>query len=213
VPPTDARLAVFVAAALALTLTPGPAVLFIVARSLDLGRRTGLLSVLGVALGNGVHAAGTALGLAAVLASSPGAFAAVRYAGAAYLALLGLRRLLGRRPAGGEHGAAPPPPSPRAAVRQGFLVAVLNPKTALFFLAFLPQFTDPGRGAVGSQLLVLGGIFVGIGLVTDGAYALLAGAVRAWLREHPGFPRVEARAAGLLYLGLGVVAALAGAGK
>ncbi len=208
-PPADARLLVFVLAALALTLTPGPAVLFIVARSLDLGRRGGLLSVLGVALGNAVQAVGAALGLAAALASSPRAFAVVRFGGAAYLVLLGLRTLLGRAEGGGR-SERPALPS-HAAVRQGFLVAVLNPKTALFFLAFLPQFTDPGRGGLGAQLLVLGGIFVGIGLVTDGGYALLAGAVRAWLREHPGFPRVEARAAGLLYLGLGVAAALAGA--
>ena len=210
-PPADARLAVFVAASLALPLPPGPAVLFIVARSLELGRRGGLRSVAGVALGNAVHAGGTALGLAALLASSPVAFAVVRYAGAGYLALLGLRKLLVRAD-GGERVGAPPAPPPGAAVRQGFLVAVLNPKTALFFLAFLPQFADASRGALGSQLLVLGGIFVAIGVCTDSGYALLAGAMGAFLRGHPGLVLFERRAAGLVYLGLGVLAALAGAG-
>jgi threonine/homoserine/homoserine lactone efflux protein len=212
VPPTDARLAVFLAASLALALTPGPAVLFIVARSLELGRRGGLRSVAGVALGNAVHAAGTALGLAAVLASSPVAFAVVRYAGAGYLAVLGLRKLLAPADDGARKETPAPPPPPAAAVRQGFLVAVLNPKTALFFLAFLPQFADASRGALGGQLLVLGGIFVTIGVCTDSGYALLAGAMGAFLRGHPGLVRLERRAAGLVYLGLGILAAVAGAG-
>jgi threonine/homoserine/homoserine lactone efflux protein len=202
-----ARLALFLGATLALTLTPGPAVLFIVARSMGQGRRTGLLSVLGIGLGNAVHASVTALGLAAVLASSPMAFAAVKYLGAGYLLFLGARRLLAR----GEGAVATPPPSEeRAVLRQAFLVAVLNPKTALFFLAFLPQFADPSRGALGAQILVLGAIFIAVAIVTDCAYALLAGGIGAWLRRHPAFGRGERHVSGIVYIGLGVLAALAG---
>jgi threonine/homoserine/homoserine lactone efflux protein len=206
-PLVPARLALFLGATLALTLTPGPAVLFIVARSMGQGRRTGLLSVLGIGLGNAVHASVTALGLAAVLASSPMAFAAVKYLGAGYLVFLGARKLLAR----GEGAVAtPPPPEGRAVLRQAFLVAVLNPKTALFFLAFLPQFADPSRGALGAQILVLGAIFIAVAIVTDCAYALLAGGIGAWLRRHPAFGRGERHVSGIVYIGLGVLAALAG---
>jgi threonine/homoserine/homoserine lactone efflux protein len=208
VPAADARLALFLGATLALTLTPGPAVLYIVARSMDLGRRAGLLSVLGIGLGNAVHAAAAALGLAALLVSSPVLFAAVKYLGAGYLVVLGVKKLLGR---GEASEAVPQAISGRAALRQAFLVALLNPKTALFFLAFLPQFADPSRGALGTQILVLGGFFVAIALVTDGGYALLAGGMGAWLRRHPAFDRIERRVSGILFIGLGVLAGLAGA--
>jgi threonine/homoserine/homoserine lactone efflux protein len=139
-PILPSKLALFVGASLALTLTPGPAVLFIVARSMSLGRRAGFLSVLGVGLGNTVHAAAAALGLAAVLASSPVAFAFVRYLGAGYLVLLGVRRMLDRGASVAAADIAPSAAPPREVLRQAFTVAVLNPKTALFFLAFLPQF-------------------------------------------------------------------------
>jgi len=205
-----ARLPLFVAASLALTLTPGPAVLFIVARSAGMGRRAGLLSVAGIGLGNGVHALATALGLAAVIASSPVAFGAVKWLGAGYLVFLGLRKLAGS----GEAGSAPAdaPPAGGALLRQAFLVAVLNPKTALFFLAFLPQFADPARGAVAAQLLVLGALFIGLAVLTDSGYALLAGGIGAFLRRHPAFATGERRVSGLVYVGLGVLAALAGTG-
>jgi threonine/homoserine/homoserine lactone efflux protein len=202
-----ARLALFLGATLALTLTPGPAVLFIVARSMGQGRRAGLLSVLGIGLGNAVHASVTALGLAAVLASSPVAFAAVKYLGAGYLVFLGARKLLAR---GQAAGVAPTAPAGSAVLRQAFLVAVLNPKTALFFLAFLPQFADPSRGALGAQILVLGAIFLAVAVFTDCAYALLAGGIGAWLRRHPSFGRGERQVSGIVYIGLGVLAALAG---
>jgi threonine/homoserine/homoserine lactone efflux protein len=206
-----ARLPLFVAASLALTLTPGPAVLFIVARSAAAGRRAGLLSVAGVGLGNAVHAVATALGLAALLASSPVAFAAVRWGGAAYLLYLAARKLASRDPVPGELAAEAAPPG-RAVLGQAFLVAVLNPKTLLFFLAFLPQLADPARGAIGGQLLLLGLLFVAIAVATDSIYAVLAGAIGAFLRRHPGFGAWERRISALVYAGLAAVAALAGGG-
>lgn len=206
--PLPDRLPLFVAATLALTLTPGPAVLFIVARSAGAGRRAGLLSVAGIGLGNSVHALATALGLAAVLASSPQAFAAVKWLGAGYLLFLGVRRLAG---GGGDvaSAAAGAQPAGPEVLRQAFLVALLNPKTALFFLAFLPPFASPARGAVGLQLVVLGAIFVAIAVTTDCAYALLANGAGSLLRRHPGFARGERVVSALVYAGLGAVAALA----
>jgi threonine/homoserine/homoserine lactone efflux protein len=204
-----ARLPLFVAASLALTLTPGPAVLFIVARSLGQGRRSGLLSVAGIGLGNAVHAVATALGLAALLASSPLAFSVVRWLGAGYLVLLGARKLLGDGPAALAPDAGAP--AGRAVVRQAFTVAVLNPKTALFFLAFLPQFADPRAGALPAQILLLGAIFVGVAVATDTIYAFVAGGVGAWLGRHPGFGRAERWVSGIVYVGLGVAAELSGA--
>ena len=206
VPP--ARLALFLGATLALTLTPGPAVLFIVARSVADGRRAGFLSVLGVGLGNAVHALAAALGLAALLASSPLAFSAVRYLGASYLVLLGVRRMMDRAASlGATDGERPAAPAHHV-LRQGFLVAALNPKTALFFLAFLPQFADPARGAVAGQILLLGALFILVAVGTDSVYVLLSGGLGAWLRRNPAFARGERYVSGAVYLGLGALAAL-----
>jgi threonine/homoserine/homoserine lactone efflux protein len=210
VPLDPAKLALFLTASVALLLTPGPAVLYIVARSASQGRRAGLVSVLGIEAGNAVHVAGGVLGLAALLAASPLAFAAVKVLGAAYLVVLGLGKL--RRPG--------PPPAPGEARRDrlpavfahGVAVAALNPKTALFFLAFLPQFVDPSRGAPWAQMLFLGGTFVGMALVSDSGFALLAGGIGAWLRRHPGVAGRERYVSGAVYIGLGVLAALARAG-
>jgi threonine/homoserine/homoserine lactone efflux protein len=206
------QLPLFLAATLALTLTPGPAVLFIVTRSAGGGRRAGLLSVAGVGLGNAVHALATSLGLAAVLAGSPAAFTAVRWLGAAYLVGLGVRKLADRGPgalaAADDAGAAPP--AGRTVLGQAFLVALLNPKTALFFLAFLPQFAEPARGAMALQLLALGALFVAVAVTTDVLYALAAGTIGAFLRRNPGFARGERWVSAAVYVGLGVTAALAG---
>lgn len=211
--PSTPKLALFLAATLALTLTPGPAVLFIVARSMGQGRRAGFLSVLGVGLGNTVHAVVTALGLAALLRSSPVAFSAVRYLGAAYLVVLGVRRLLDRSAAGlGAAGAPGGAAGARRVLREAFTVAVLNPKTALFFLAFLPQFADPARGALGLQILLLGIAFVLVAVATDSMYVVLAGGLGAWLRRRPGFARGERWVTAAVYVGLGALAALAGGG-
>ena len=202
------KLALFVAATLALTLTPGPAVLFIVARSMGLGRRAGFMSVLGVGLGNMVHTGAAALGLAALLTSSPVAFSIVKYLGAGYLVLLGVRRLLDRGASIAAADAALAPAPPRAVLREAFLVAALNPKTALFFLAFLPQFADPSRGPVTLQILLLGVVFVTLAVVTDSGYVLLAGGLGAWLRRSPAFARGERYVSGAIYVGLGALSAL-----
>jgi threonine/homoserine/homoserine lactone efflux protein len=200
-------LGLFLMAALVLLLTPGPAVLYVVTRSIDEGRRAGLTSVLGVHVGTLVHVMAAALGLSALLAASAAAFTAVKFLGAAYLVYLGLRRLLDRStPAPSSTPAAP---RLRRAFVDGVVVNVLNPKTALFFLAFLPQFVDASRGAVGGQVLTLGALFVALGLITDGLYALAAGTAGAWLRGHPRVRRSERWISGTMYIGLGLVAAAA----
>jgi len=204
------KLALFTAAALALIVTPGPAVLYVVTRSVSQGRRAGLLSALGVGVGNALHAAACAAGLAAVLASSELAFGAVKWLGAGYLVLLGISKLVARGGAGlAQDPAAAPRAADRAVFGQGLAVAVLNPKTALFFIAFLPQFVDPARGAAWAQLLFLGGLFVGLAILSDCCYALLAGGVGAWLRRHPAFASGERYVSATVYLALGALAALA----
>ena len=179
--PEWGSLGVFVAAALLLLVTPGPAVLYIVARSVDQGRAAGLVSALGVHAGTLAHIAAAAAGLSVLLTASATLFSFVKYLGAAYLGIfLGVRRLLDRTPLGGPGPTRAIPW--RRAFLDGAIVNVLNPKTALFFLAFLPQFVDPTRGPVGPQVLTLGLVFVMLGLVTDGLYAIAAGSARRWLR-------------------------------
>jgi threonine/homoserine/homoserine lactone efflux protein len=206
-----ASFAVFVLAALALLLTPGPAVLYIVARSVEQGRRAGLVSMLGVHAGTLVHVLGAAAGVSAVLAASATAFGVVKYAGAAYLVYLGVRRLLDRRPA--PVARRREAVDLRRAFVDGVVVNVLNPKTALFFLAFLPQFVDVSRGAVAAQILALGAVFMLLGLVTDGGYALTAGTAGRWLRGRPRFLASERWISGGVYIGLGLVAATASAAR
>ena len=200
-------LPVFLLAALILLLTPGPAVLYIVARSLDQGRLAGFVSVLSIEAGNFVHVLAAALGLSAILMSSALAFSIVKYLGAADLIYLGLRRLLTRE---ASHQPATFQRQGLSHIfRQGVLVAVLNPKTALFFFAFLPQFVDASKGSITLQLLSLGCMFVLMAIVTDGLYALLAGTAGQWLKGTRSFLRLERYVAGSVYIGLGVTAALA----
>ncbi len=202
-----AHLGVFVVASLALLLTPGPAVLYIVARSVDLGRRAGLVSAAGVALGTMVHVAAASLGVSAVLLSSVAAFRVVKYLGAAYLAYLGLRRL-----SGGEEAASPGPQatSLRRVFSQGIVVNVLNPKTALFFFAFLPQFVSPETSSLGVQVFQLGLLFVMMGLASDGAYAVVAGTLSTAIRRRVWVGRLQRYVGGTTLLGLGILAAAAG---
>jgi threonine/homoserine/homoserine lactone efflux protein len=205
--PDATTLLLFAAASLALLLVPGPAVLFVVARSLEQGRTAGIVSVLGVHAGSVVHVAAAVAGISALVASSATAFAVVKYAGAAYLVLLGIQRLRRR----GDDALAAALPAPRARLfRQGVVVSVLNPKTAVFFLAFLPQFVDPDVGPAAPQVAVLGLCFVALGIVSDGAWALLAGAAGRRLRRSASVRRRLDRASGVTYLGLGAVAALGG---
>jgi threonine/homoserine/homoserine lactone efflux protein len=201
-------LAVFSLAALALLVVPGPAVTYIVSQSIARGRSAGLACVAGVHLGTMVHILAAAAGLSALVASSATAFDAVRYAGAAYLIVLGVRALLGGdvevELAGGRGE------SHWRLVRQGVVVNVLNPKTALFFLAFLPQFVDRSRGGVTAQILILGAWFACLGVVSDGVYCLLASAVRERLLGRPGLARLRARFSGAVLVSLGVLAAIGG---
>jgi threonine/homoserine/homoserine lactone efflux protein len=206
------RLGLFVVAALVLLLTPGPAVLYIVTRSVDQGRRAGLVSVLGVHAGTLVHVAAAAAGLSAVLAASATAFSVVKYLGAAYLVYLGLRQLLARVPDPAE-AALPEPPRLRRAFLDGFVVNVLNPKTALFFLAFLPQFVTVSRGAVPAQILGLGFVFCALGLLTDGLYALTAGSAAQWLRARRGLALTRRWIPGTMYIGLGLATAFSGSNR
>ena len=200
-------LPVFLLAALVLLLTPGPAVLYIIARSVDQGRLAGLVSVLSIEVGNFVHVLAATFGLSLILVSSALAFSIVKYLGAAYLIYLGVRRLLTREPA--HQVTTFKRQSLWSIFRQGVLVAILNPKTALFFFAFLPQFADSTKGPVSLQLLTLGCLFVLMAVVTDGLYALLAGSIGQWLKGTRAFLRFERYVVGAVYIGLGLTAALA----
>ncbi|MCC6299826.1 MAG: LysE family translocator [Anaerolineales bacterium] len=200
----------FILAALALLLAPGPAVLYIAARSASQGRAAGLVSVLAIETANFLQALAAALGLSALLLSSALAFDAVKYLGAAYLVYLGVRKLFFEQ-AGAE--AEIKEESLSRIYWQGFAVNLLNPKTALFFLAFLPQFVDPARGNVIVQNLLLGGIFVGLAIVTDSLYALAVSSFADKLRADQRFQTGGRYFAGLVYVGLGIATALTGARK
>src|SRR3954452_6462762 len=196
----------FLAAAAALLLVPGTAVLYVVSQSVEGGPRAGLTSTVGIHLGTLVHVAAAAIGLSSLLVSSARAFDVVKYAGAAYLVFLGLRTLLGRT--GDEPQALEV--DARRRLARGATVQILNPKTALFFFAFLPQFVDPEAGTPGLQILVLGLTFTLLGLMSDGAYALAAGALSSRLRGSRRAASVSRWASGTILIGLGVTAALAG---
>lgn len=194
----------FATASVALLLIPGPAVLYIVNRSVSDGRTVGLAAVAGLELGNLVHALAAAAGLSAILATSATAFTVVKWAGASYLVFVGLRTLRSR-----PSMVDPDRPGvsvPRA-FGQGIVVNVLNPKVALFFLSFLPQFIEPGHGSAGSQALVLGLVFVAIGCVTDGVYSLVASGLRSVLLRGRTLPFIQRWVAGTVFVGLGLVAA------
>lgn len=208
--PSAPLLAAFLAATLVLVLMPGPAVLYIVARTAAHGRRAGFVSVAGVALGNLGNAGAAALGLAALFAVSSLAFTIVKFAGAAYLVYLAWRALAARAPGAGARG--PTPRTLPGMFRDGFLVALLNPKTTLFFAAFLPQFIVPGAGAP-AQSLALGALFSLVAALTDAGYVLLASLAAARLSGLSGLSRglrIGRWSVAAVYLGLGVYAALSG---
>jgi threonine/homoserine/homoserine lactone efflux protein len=206
--PDPSTLALFGAAALALIVVPGPAVLYIVSRSVALGPRAGLASALGVAAGGLVHVAAAVAGLSALILSSAEAFAVLKYAGAAYLVFLGLRQLLSRGAARlGAAGTEAPVAPLRQVFWQGALVNLLNPKTALFFLAFLPQFVDPASGPAVTQTLVLGALFVVLAVLSDSAWALLGASAVRRMREGVR-ARLERFGSGGVLLALGAGAAL-----
>jgi threonine/homoserine/homoserine lactone efflux protein len=196
--PEPTTLLLFAGSVATLVLIPGPNLIYIVTRSVEAGRRAGLLSMLGVETGTVVHVAAAAFGLSAVLASSATAFEIVKYAGVAYLVYLGVRALRSKE--------APPVAGPsgmRRTFAEGVLVNVLNPKVSLFFLAFLPQFVDPARGTTAGQVLVLGAVFLAIASLLDLLFVAGAGLVGERLRGGRRF-------AGGVYLALAALAAAGG---
>lgn len=207
--PDPARLLAFFAASFALILAPGPNLIYIVTRSVAHGRRTGLVSALGVESATLVHLAATVFGVSALITRSDAAFATVKYAGAAYLLVLGVRAL---RQGGGAElaGAAGPAPLWRV-YREGVLVNLLNPKVTLFFLAFFPQFVDRGAGGgdARTQMLAFSAVFLATAVALDVAYALAGGALSGWLRRRPRVLGRQHLAVGGVYLVLGTMAALA----
>ena len=193
----------FAVASLALLVIPGPAVIYILNRSVADGREVGLAAVAGLELGNLVHVLAASVGLSAVLATSATAFNVVKWLGAGYLIFVGIRTLLVRPTAiEGLSGSM----SRRRSFLQGIVVNTLNPKVALFFVSYLPQFIDSDQGAAWSQALVLGVIFVAIGCITDASYALMASALRTVLVNGRSLPFVQRYVAGSVFIGLGLLA-------
>lgn len=201
-------LLIFIGAALALLLAPGPAVLYIVARSIDQGSFAGIISVLGIGLGSLLHVIAAALGLSALLVSSALAFIMVKYLGAAYLIYLGIATLLKKPVLVDEE--KPQQQSLFQIFRQGVIVNVLNPKTALFFFAFLPQFVDANKGSISLQILFLGALFTTMAICTDSVYALLAGHLGHILKNSSHFLKLQRYLSGGIYIILGLTTALSG---
>lgn len=202
-------LILFMTGAIVLLMIPGPAVLYILSRSIGHGRPAGLVSAMGIAVGSLFHVAAATLGLTALLVSSAAAFQVVKYAGAAYLIYLGIRTLRSSdtnllEPSAGQR-------SLRNIFGQGVLVNLLNPKTALFFLAFLPQFVDPARGHATLQILELGVLFALMGWMSDSVWALLAGTFAAHVRGNVRIRRAQRNVSGGALIALGLASAFSGA--
>lgn len=195
-------LVAFALAAVAISLVPGPDMLFVLANSVGRGARVGVLSATGISLAMVVHTTAAALGLSLLFERSAWAFDVVRYAGAAYLVWLGVKALRGKDetgddPGGGDHSAT-------AVLRRGFLTNLLNPKVIVFFAAFLPQFVSPENGPVAPQFLLLGALFTAIGFLVDAGVALASGQARAVLLRRPGVGRLLEKITGVVFVGLGV---------
>ena len=193
----------FLVAALVLLITPGPAVFYIVARSVRQGSLAGIVSAVGVVTGGFIHVLAGTVGLSALVLSSPIAFTTVKYFGALYLVYLGFRAFLGKDQSGDPSLQLRPRELGRV-YRDGLLVNLFNPKTILFFIAFLPQFVDSTRGDPGMQFLLLGTIMVSMGLATDSMYATMAGRASQWLRKTGRRLSYHQWFAGTVYLGLGI---------
>jgi threonine/homoserine/homoserine lactone efflux protein len=210
--PAPTKFLLFTTASLVLLLIPGPAVLYVVTRSINQGWRAGLASSSGIATGGLVHAMAAALGLSALLASSAVTYSFMRLAGAAYLVCLGIATLFGHPHAAGSLSSVKPVSLGRLYV-QGVVVQILNPKVALFFLAFLPQFADRSKGSVPIQLVFLGTLFSVMSLVTDSLWAILAARVGGHLRGNQRFLRSRDYVAGTVYIGLGLATAAGGCNR
>lgn len=199
------RLLLFLAAALLLAITPGPGIFYVLARSLAGGKREGILSSLGTFVGGLLHVFAAALGLSAVLAASAVAFHTVKYAGAAYLVWLGIRMISTRNAEMTVEAAGPS----KGAFRQGILTEVLNPKTALFFLSFIPQFVAPGHGHLFFQFALLGSISVGFNTAADLVVVGMASPLERKLKNSIRFRRRQRTVSGIGMIGLGAYLALA----
>jgi threonine/homoserine/homoserine lactone efflux protein len=208
--PTTTTLTLFAASALVLLAIPGPAVFYVLARSASQGTRAGLVSVAGLHTGTVVHVAAAVVGLSALLVASATAFTVVKLAGAAYLVYMGARLIAEHRRLPDGPRLVPPIRSMRRVFTDGVVVEILNPKVAVFFLALLPQFVDPGRGDAQTQLLILGTVYLVMGVLSDGAYALLGGFVGRFLYRSPRSWRRTNLVAGTTYVGLGVATAVSG---
>jgi len=209
--PSHSSLLLFVGAALVLLVIPGPAVFYVTSRSIGHGRAAGLVSALGIQVGTLVHVAAAAVGLSALLMSSAAAFGAVKYLGAAYLIYLGVQKL--RRPESLELWGQTDQIKLSRIFAQGVVVNVLNPKTALFFFAFLPQFVDASRGNVPAQILFLGMLFSFLGVTSDSLWAFFAGTVGHLLRRNPRWMRTQRYVSGGMLISLGVATAFAGSSR
>jgi threonine/homoserine/homoserine lactone efflux protein len=205
------NLLAFLAAAIVLVIMPGPTVLFVVGRSLALGRRGGLLSVLGNAIGIVPIIVAVSFGVGAIITQSLVLFTVLKFAGAAYIVFLGVQAIRHRKSTAENMTAGVAPKSTRRMLGEGFVVGVSNPKTIAFFVAVLPQFVAPDAGWVPGQMLLLGGIFLVLALLSDGAWALAAGSARDWFARSP--KRIERLGAtgGVMMIGLGGVLAVTGA--
>lgn len=211
--PSHSQLLFFVTAAAILLAIPGPAVLYIVSRSIGHGRNAGLVSALGIGVGTLVHTTAAAVGLSALLVSSARAFSVVKYLGAAYLIFLGIQRLRSKASISAEAKADVRRNSLARIFGQGIVVNILNPKTALFFFAFLPQFIDPVRGHVATQIASLGVLFACLGTTSDSLWALFSGSVAGWLRGNPNWMRGERYVSGGILISLGLATGFAGSLK
>ncbi|WP_208976454.1 LysE family translocator [Polycladidibacter hongkongensis] len=205
--PNLPSLLAFAGTALLVSLTPGPAVIFIVSGTVAHGRRFGLLTALGVATGNMVNMAGAAIGLAALFAASATAFTVVKWLGAAYLVYLGLRAILQKNSRLPSDKPAPPDKPGTRIYRDGFMVALLNPKTTMFFAAFLPQFITNADHTI-AQSFVLGTTFVLICIITDSSFAFVAATAKSLFRTSTRLSQIGKYLIGTVFIGLGLRLAL-----
>lgn len=201
-------LAGFILASLVVLILPGPGVLYVVTRSVSQGHRAGLASVVGLSAGALVHVIAAAGGLSALLLASATAFEVVKVLGAGYLIYLGLRTIFSTEPP--TQIDTPTPVPLFRLILDGVVISIFNPKIAIFFLAFLPQFVDPAIGSIANQVFLLGLIYVGLACITDGAYAVLASSLRRWLSGRVLQGPLPRYVIGSLYIGLGINAAFSG---
>jgi threonine/homoserine/homoserine lactone efflux protein len=208
--PPAGRLLPFALVSLALIIVPGPNVLFVVSRSLQLGRVAGFCSALGGQVGAYVQVAAVAFGVGALVERSVAVFTVIKLAGAAYLIYLGVQAVRHRRSLSEALEAKVVTKRPRRLLADGFLVGATNPKGIVFYAAVLPQFVDRGLGHVTAQMLLLGMIPVGIAVITDNAWGLAAGTARAWLGRSPRRLELIGGTGGLAMIGIGASLAVTG---